>query len=52
MMITVLRGLRHTTLASDIPVLRAYRDRCEARPAFQRALGAQLDTFARHAPAA
>lgn len=52
MMITVLRGLRHTTLISDIPALRAYRDRCEARPAFQRALAAQLDTFARHAPAA
>ena len=52
MMITVLRGLRHTTLVSDIPALRAYRDRCEARPAFQRALAAQLDTYARHAPAA
>ena len=52
MMITILRALRHTTLVSDIPVLRAYRDRCEARPAFQRALAAQLDTFARHAPAA
>jgi glutathione S-transferase len=52
MMITILRGLRHTTLVSDIPVLRAYRDRCEARPAFQRALAAQLETFARHAPAA
>jgi len=52
MMITILRALRHTTLVSDIPVLRAYRDRCEARPAFQRALAAQLETFARHAPAA
>jgi len=50
MMITILRALRHTTLVSDIPVLRAYRDRCEARPAFQRALTAQLDTFARHSP--
>ena len=47
-MITVLRALRHTTLVTDIPVLRAYRDRCEARPAFQRALAAQMDTFARH----
>ena len=44
-MIAVLRGLRHTRLVSDIPVLRAYRDRCEARPAFQRALAAQMQTF-------
>jgi glutathione S-transferase len=50
-MIMVLRELRHTSLVSDIPALRAYRDRCEARPAFQRALAAQLDTYARHAPA-
>lgn len=50
MMIMVLRALRHTTLVTDVPVLRAYRDRCESRPAFQRALTAQLDTFARHAP--
>jgi glutathione S-transferase len=46
MMIMVLRALRHTPLVSDIPVLRAYRDRCEARPAFQRALKGQLDAFA------
>jgi glutathione S-transferase len=52
MMITVVRGLRHTSLISDFPALLAYRNRCEARPAFQRALAAQLDTFARHAPAA
>jgi glutathione S-transferase len=52
MMITVLRGLRHTTLVSNVPALLAYRDRCEARPAFRRALAAQLETFARHAPAA
>ncbi len=51
MMIMVMRALRHTSMVADIPVLRAYRDRCEARPAFQRALAAQLDTFARHAPA-
>lgn len=52
MMITVLRGLRHTRLISEYSALLSYRDRCEARPAFQRALAAQLDTFARHAPAA
>jgi len=52
MMITVLRGLRHTSLLSGFPALLAYRNRCETRPAFQRSLAAQLDTFARHAPAA
>lgn len=46
MMIMVLRQLRHTRLISDIPALREYRDRCEARPAFQRALQGQLDAFA------
>jgi glutathione S-transferase len=49
MMIMVLRGLRHTKLVSDIPALRAYRDRCEARPAFQHALRAQLDSYAQGA---
>jgi glutathione S-transferase len=52
MMIAVLRGLRHTNLVSEIPVLREYRDRCESRPAFQRALAAQLAPFARAAAAA
>ena len=46
MMIMVLRALRHTRMISDMPALRAYRDRCEARPAFQRALKDQLDAFA------
>jgi len=50
MTIMVLRALRHTTLVTDIPALRAYRDRCEARPAFQRSLAAQLQEYARHAP--
>jgi glutathione S-transferase len=51
-MIMVLRALRHTTLVTDNPILRVYRDRCEARTAFQRALAAQLHTFAEHAPCA
>jgi glutathione S-transferase len=50
MTIMVLRALRHTTLVGDIPALRAYRDRCETRPAFQRSLAAQLREYARHAP--
>jgi glutathione S-transferase len=52
LMTTVLRLLRHTTVVSDIPVLAAYQARCEARPAFKRALAAQLATFERYAPAA
>jgi len=50
MMIMVLRALRHTTLVTDIPALGAYRDRCEARPAFQRSLAAQMQEYARHTP--
>lgn len=45
MMVTVLRNLRHTPLIADDPVLRAYQARGEARPAFQRALAAQLEPF-------
>jgi glutathione S-transferase len=52
MMIAVLRGLRHTGIVAEIPFLREYRDRCESRPAFQRALAAQLAPFARAATAA
>lgn len=47
MMIAVLRGLRHTSIVSETPFLREYRDRCESRPAFRRALAAQLAPFAR-----
>ena len=52
LMVTVLRLLRHTTLVTGNPVLAAYQARCEARPAFQRALAAQLAPFAQYAPAA
>lgn len=45
MMTTVLRSLRHTDLVDSDPVLAAYRARCEARPAFKRALEAQLSAF-------
>ena len=51
MMTHVLRFLRDTSLVADIPTLDAYRRRCEARPAFQRALAGQLAAFACHAPA-
>lgn len=49
-MIMTLRGLRHTDIVARVPVLDAYRHRCESRPAFQRALAAQLAAFARHPP--
>jgi glutathione S-transferase len=40
--IQVLRQLRHTRLVEEFPALTAWRDRCQSRPAFQRALAAQL----------
>jgi glutathione S-transferase len=46
MMTAVLRALRHTELVAEQPRLHAYQARCEARPAFQRALAAQLADFA------
>jgi glutathione S-transferase len=42
MMTTVLRLLRHTPLVAAEPRLQAYQERCEARPAFQRALQGQM----------
>jgi glutathione S-transferase len=45
MMVTVLRLLRHTDLVAAEPRLAAYQTRCEARPAFQRALAAQMAVF-------
>lgn len=47
---TVLRILRHTDLVSSNPVLAAYQARCEARPAFQKALADQLESFKANAP--
>lgn len=52
MMTAVLRIVRHTELVKKMPTLAAYQARCEARPAFQRALAAQLAPFAKYAPAA
>jgi len=52
MMASVLRFLRHTSMVADMPVLAAYQARCEARPAFARALAAQLAPFEKHQPKA
>jgi len=45
MMTTVLRNLRHTQLFREHSNLAGYQSRCEARPAFQKALAAQLADF-------
>lgn len=46
MMATVLRDLGHSTLVEERPRLRAYLDRCLARPAFGRAHDGQMASFA------
>lgn len=50
LMTTVLQILRHTDLVATMPVLEAYRLRCEARPAFRKAIADHMAPFARHAP--
>jgi len=51
MMTTVLRELVNSGTLARFPILDAYRQRCEARPAFGRALEAQLKVFRDHTPA-
>ena len=50
LMVAVLRNLRHTDIVSADQVLGPYVARAEARPAFQRALAAQLAAFKENAP--
>lgn len=45
LMVTVLGNLRHCDLVAQYPGLDAYLKRCEARPAFKRALDAQMADF-------
>jgi len=45
MMTTVLRMLRHTDIVTSEKPLATYIERCTARPAFKRALDAQLGDF-------
>ena len=52
MMTTVLRMLTESGVLERFPSLDAYRRRCEARPAFGRALEAQMKPFREFAPAA
>jgi glutathione S-transferase len=49
-MSSVLRILRHTNIVADYPNLAAFQSRCEARPAFHRALQSQLANFEKYAP--
>jgi glutathione S-transferase len=46
LMTSVLRILRHTDLLEGEPVLLAYKQRCESRPAFEKALADQMAVFA------
>ena len=50
MMATVLRELVDSGVLARFPTLAAYRARCEARPAFGRAMAAQMRPFGAHAP--
>lgn len=52
LMTTVLRLIRHTDLVAQYPAIDAYLKRCEARPAFQKALSGQMADFARDTPVA
>jgi glutathione S-transferase len=52
LMTTVLRIPRHCDVLAQYPALDAYRQRCEARPAFKRALDAQMGDYAEQPPAA
>jgi glutathione S-transferase len=45
MMADVLRIQGDNGVLNDFPTLRAYRDRCQSRPAYQRAFKAQMDGF-------
>lgn len=45
LMTTVLRLIRHTDLVAEFPRVDAYLKRCEARPAFQKALRDQMADF-------
>jgi len=46
LMATVLRLIRHTELVASQPAVDAYLKRCEARPAFEKALAEQLEEYA------
>lgn len=49
-MVTVLNNLRHTEMVAAYPRLAAYKQRGEDRPAYKRALEAQLADFTAEPP--
>jgi glutathione S-transferase len=49
MMADVLRIIDSTGIIDEYPTLKAYKQRCEARPAFQRAMKDQMEGFAQAA---
>ena len=51
-MVTILREGKEDAVIKDRPRLAAYVERGMARPAFERALSAQLAVFAAHPPKA
>src|SRR4051794_8868895 len=51
-MSTVLRELGEDGILAEYPVAQSYLKRCEARPAFGRAIAAQLADYRANAPAA
>jgi glutathione S-transferase len=52
LMATVLRFLRESNAVEAHPLVAAYLQRCEARPAFRRALDGQMAVFAANEPVA
>jgi len=50
MMASVLRIIDDTDLVASEPRLKAYLARCEARPAFRRALAAHMADFSADPP--
>lgn len=51
MMVQILRNVADASFFSEFPNLVRYLTLCESRPAFQKALAAQMKTFADNAPA-
>lgn len=49
MMSDVLRIIDSTHIIDEFPTLKAYKARCEARPAFKRAMAAQMEGFTKAA---
>jgi len=51
LMTTVLRMCRHLgIIEKEFPLLHGFQKRCEARPAFQKALKRQMEIFEKNSP--